>query len=938
MVDYSVHPDVLADLLRKNKNKNQYIWWEAPEQLENSDDDIHEYPRDPRNRDASAARGMCQAICLDFDLYDEGKPATHKFCRDSDELDAYLAGAIRDRVIAEPNFIVASGSGGRHLWYTFTSPITCENWTRGVQQLFQALNSRGVPFDPAVGNKPHQLIRAPGSYNCKNKPVLVTIEAHKTTTYSLRRFASAWQIEFDMKSASEIYQQAIEAEQRSKEDLPPISTSMRVESLARGCRYSARAALNREGDGTKHLHYDQWLALCSVIRHIEGGSERLHQASENHPRYDAALTDQKIGPAGVGHNGPASCASLLLDASASTSAVLKVAEEKCAGCSAISLMQKGRATYPLLQIQKYDEALRPREPPKLPLQSAEPESDVPSLSQHKSTQHYELPEIPWGFCTLPAKMPAPKQQWVWMPDPEKPDKKTVVTDTIWAITQTQRDESGTTTYAVSAANGHSTVAAAKCLNDMRSLAEMLSNIGVGIKDRAYTGTLFQQLALKCQNSVDIYNALGWKSKKQFVSYCSVLTSDAEYPAAFAETARDEKFLRDHGQQSGDLFGWRQAAQAALSPGAESMMFALFFALGSVLIEPLRLNNNVAILSLYSPDSGTGKTTCLKLAASLFGTPAASHCGYGDTALSMAHRMGYMRHLPTCIDELTMLDQDVLRNFVYHAVQGMGKRGLTADNKQREVRDWNLSVLTSTNESMWQLLGSKQKAAMDRVFEVHLRTPILGMPEADKMLDGLQEHHGVAGPAFVQAVQALDWKQMRTEYAAINNAIRSRMQYRTDDRFVTHALALATTAARVCSRVPEFNLTPGHVKRLLNWCCEVSNDSSDTRRRISSDAMLQPEDLYRYVLPSLCTLDSRPVVSGNGDVPADAMCWQGDGYFYVRRAVVMAWLNQLRADVRWPSLVSAWEQRGLAKAKTGRIRVTDAIGTRQVSVYRVKLPS
>ena len=200
--------------------------------------------------------------------------------------------------------------------------------------------------------------------------------------------------------------------------------------------------------------------------------------------------------------------------------------------------------------------------------------------------------------------------------------------------------------------------------------------------------------------------------------------------------------------SGTLEGWRAAVAPVLSAHPRAA-----YAMAAAVVPPL-LRFFAPVGSAFALDlsgnSSVGKTTALKLAASIWGTSRIVG-NWKDTSTASERIAGAMRGLPIFRDESQLADDlTAAGNFVYEVTQGRGKARGTITGTQRSVLFE--SVLISTGET--PLSGLREAGGLVARC-VTIWGPIFGgdSPTTKRQLQaaakGTELNHGVAGRAFIE---------------------------------------------------------------------------------------------------------------------------------------------------------------------------------------------
>ena len=143
---------------------------------------------------------------------------------------------------------------------------------------------------------------------------------------------------------------------------------------------------------------------------------------------------------------------------------------------------------------------------------------------------------------------------------------------------------------------------------------------------------------------------------------------------------------------------------SLTEGCSEMQFVLCTAAAATLLAYLSLLLGLPVesfgLSLVG-DSSTGKTTALRLAASLFGSPKSESLfsSFFGTTNALLHILSSHCGVPLCYDETTIEGNVNKADFVYSLAQGVSKLRL---NKQSQLQDhvtWQCTCLFSSENRL-----------------------------------------------------------------------------------------------------------------------------------------------------------------------------------------------------------------------------------------------
>ena len=169
------------------------------------------------------------------------------------------------------------------------------------------------------------------------------------------------------------------------------------------------------------------------------------------------------------------------------------------------------------------------------------------------------------------------------------------------------------------------------------------------------------------------------------------------------------------QKKGDYEEWKKGVSIYERPGMELRAFGFFCAFGSLLMPFFEHREKSAIINLYNPETGQGKTSILQAMTSVYGNPDLNSKlvqVWGDTENSIIHRMGYMNNLPAAVDEMTDISPRELHKFLKFISTGRGRNRLGNGVNKERANDtvFNLICVVSSNTDFRQVMFSDRAKA------------------------------------------------------------------------------------------------------------------------------------------------------------------------------------------------------------------------------------
>ncbi len=206
---------------------------------------------------------------------------------------------------------------------------------------------------------------------------------------------------------------------------------------------------------------------------------------------------------------------------------------------------------------------------------------------------------------------------------------------------------------------------------------------------------------------------------------------------------------------GTFEAWQEVAR--LCTGNSRLVFALCAAFAGPL---LRLADVEGGGFSFEGGSSCGKTTCLQVAASVWGSPAHVRpwraTDNGLEGVCVLHNDNLL-----VLDEVGQVDAKVLAECGYLIANGMGKTRSGKDSSLRKSHTWRLLFLSSGEIGFAEKLsekGLKARAGQEVRFvgipvDVGMLSELHGLPDAGAVSNRLKElagqHYGHAGRAFLQ---------------------------------------------------------------------------------------------------------------------------------------------------------------------------------------------
>lgn len=284
----------------------------------------------------------------------------------------------------------------------------------------------------------------------------------------------------------------------------------------------------------------------------------------------------------------------------------------------------------------------------------------------------------------------------------------------------------------------------------------LANAGVMV----HQPDLFRQFIRK---SVDMWNGekklerrydqFGWKDDESAFLFGTNLYSATDVRTVIGSDEVQSRSQYLGPRRHGSIGAWSGAANQLFALGHEVQAFALLSSFAAPLMRFHSTGEGGAIVSLVSDKSGTGKTTALEAAASVWGRLKGTQIIDDDTTVAKGLKLAVFGNIACTYDELYNRDPEVIRRFVLMFTNGRDKDRGTADGTLRHVRaEWQTILLLASNNSIVDILSSMDgtDAPAYRVLEFIMDTPAtMDKRRGDALKQQLDNNSGYAADIYLR---------------------------------------------------------------------------------------------------------------------------------------------------------------------------------------------
>lgn len=250
-----------------------------------------------------------------------------------------------------------------------------------------------------------------------------------------------------------------------------------------------------------------------------------------------------------------------------------------------------------------------------------------------------------------------------------------------------------------------------------------------------------------------------------------VSSGVEFePAGSGEAS----LYRAFSSRRGSLRGWVEAMRTLADEGLMIPQAAVLASFVPPLQRRLQIPN--FILDLHG-DTSTGKSTTLRLAASVWGRPYdpdSAVMQWMNAQAAIEQVAGVCGELPVFLDDAQHCPAELKRSVVYMIANGRGKGRSMGGSGVRETPTWHTVALSTSEEPLSE--ASPHEGARGRILSVGGQTSPFrpGSAELVRALEGASSlNHGQAGEAFVRHLNgwgAPEWARWQQRYTAVRNEL------------------------------------------------------------------------------------------------------------------------------------------------------------------------
>lgn len=727
----------------------------------------------PTERTKSNAREQ-RALWLDIDCGYDDKKRKYKDYKTKEEALVALRSFTDNTGLPDPT-IVDSGRG-IHVYWTFSAPIAKELWLPVAEGLKFLCAKHNLFADNACTADMARILRVPGTKNYKDienpLPVVVLTEGKPTDFEALTALIPIHLGE--PKGAKPRREMTAEDKEKYGNTTFNFSKIMNRSLKGDGCMQLLNCAQNQMS-----IDYNLWRSGLSIAAFCEDADTAIHKLSSRHPEYSFAKTEAKAADIASPHR----CAQFEMHN-----------PKGCEGCP-----HKGLINTPIVLGKNIARAT-----PADNFVTAKSEALGDIFT-------YKIPELPFPYFRG-------KNGGVYRTTGEDEDAIKIYDYDFYLV---DRLKDGNTECAwfklhLPQDGVREFISPVASLMAPEKARDILNGIGIFERGKPLEAIIEymrwvltdQQKSTKTQH---MYKQYGWNEQ-----FNRILIGNREISAfgiKYVPVSEELEQINPTLQKKGSYDEWKKAIKFYERPGMELRAFGFFCAFGSLLMPLFENKEKSAVINLYNPESGQGKTSIIQMMTSVFGNPdldAKLINIWGDTENSLINRCGYMKNLATGVDEMTDVSPTQLHHFLKFLASGRGKNRLGNGANKERANDttFNLIGVVSSNTDFRTVLLSKNakiSGEMARFLQLRIEyDTVLSKAEVDELIGKIFENYGHAVEEYAQyLVSNVD--KCRKELEEMRVKIDTMLGLTGPDRKYSANLAAVFLGAIIAKRLNIHNI-------------------------------------------------------------------------------------------------------------------------------------
>lgn len=690
--------------------------------------------------------------------------------------------------------LVDSGFG-IHCYWRLTEEVTFQEWIQVAEHLKALCKHHKLKADSAVTADAARILRVPGTFNHKVSPPLEVSVLASGARVEFEAFRQMLGTPLALPPVPDYIQQGLSPLQEAlmKNRSNRFETIIHKTAEGKGCA-QILYILTEQAE----CDYNLWRSGLSVARNCVDWKTAIHVISDQHPNYSYDLTEEK--------------ATDLVDKPYRCSTFESLRPEGCEGCPF-----NGKIKSPIVlgsEIESATEDTIEYVAPPAEEQTEEEQTETPIVAT------YKVPQYPFPYFRG-------KNGGVYTRVEEgedgEPGVELVYEHDFYVVKRMADKQDGELVLArlhLPRDPPREFVIPLSVMGSKEELRKLIAKNGVissgkGI-DKIMSYLTSASKVQQVEGEAEILRQqMGWvEGERKFIlGETEYSVGKTRYSPKSGTTDSVSRWL----YAKGDLAEWSRVANVYGKRGFEPHAFAFFTAFGAPLMNLTGYKG--AFINLINRESGTGKTTILRMVDSVWGHPHELMSKESDTLNHKMHRLGVLNSLPFTADELSNMSSEKVSYLLYSISQGKGPGRMKSSQNQERENDttWSTIGVGSANTSMVELLASHKAGASGeimRLIEYQIsRTDILVKEEAFELYEQtLANNYGLAGPVYIEwIVNSLP--VVLDLIREVQKGVDARANFNNQDRYHSAVIACNIAGASIAKFLGLIDID---IDRVVEW--------------------------------------------------------------------------------------------------------------------------
>lgn len=749
-----------------------------------------------------------QCLILDVDVIDPENPGQKRvedFYHSKREALTQLLGFCK--ILHLPNPTIVDSGGGLHVWFGMNPTLNRYDWVK----LALKLKTAAYYYDPKLIADSTRvmdcasLLRVVGTNNYKLEgnprevKLLQTGVLAPPTDYDdcFTAFLADNNVRIDAEQPIEL-PVAMAPKNKMLVDISIGDEPHSFTDVLKKCNWMREYMIHQATEPEPH-----WYAVLGMVPYLKAkdyNSQQIaHLVSNKHPSYSVEDTERKYEQAKEAQTGPTTC-----------NKFYRLKPSRCEKCPFA-----GQITTPI-RLDTID----------VPADAPVVQQEVITAEGETKMEDMQVPKPPFPYFR------GKNSPGIYMQigEGEESETKRIYEYDMFPVRRLKDEETDSEQLEISLTlpqDGHRFIKVPNgLLTDPKRLTSALAEKGVLVHPREapQVASYIIEYARKIQREEkahEEFSRFGWRgldtTQPRFVMGDYSINVQGEMrPATSASYLQPYK---KNLSSKGSLEEWKKGFNVYQDMGSQSL--PLQFALMMSFAAPLfALTSFHGLIYNMLGDSGSGKSTALRLMSSVWGKPNEHHLQVQDNTIPMMNTIGYMQSIPITFDEMTTIDSETLAALSYAISEGRGKnRADRTGNTRVNTSQWKTLVVGTSNASLYEKLGmakSGNNAHAYRIFEVGVGAADLSnRPAIERAVALSENNYGKAGQMFATYV-LMNQAVVQNEIAEASKLFAGQYNMPTAERYWFTLFACVLTGGTIAKKLGLHNYD---TQKIILWAME-----------------------------------------------------------------------------------------------------------------------